>query len=51
MNDEPQKEPIFLDKGNGLGWTLNFNRRESYWILALILAVPFGIAIYAVWFS
>jgi uncharacterized membrane protein len=40
------KEPLFLPRENGSGWNLNFNRKESYWILALILAFPFGIVIY-----
>jgi uncharacterized membrane protein len=34
-DDQPptQKEPIFLERGDGLGWTLNFNRPASYIIL------------------
>ncbi len=33
----PQKEPIIIEKGLGIGWTLNWNRPESYFILAAIL--------------
>jgi uncharacterized membrane protein len=34
-NEQPpkQKEPIFLERGDGLGWTLNFDRPISYVIL------------------
>ena len=42
LNNEekpPGKEPIFIPKGDGLGWTLNFDRPISYLILVLILAV------------
>jgi uncharacterized membrane protein len=30
---EPERRPIFIPKGNGLGWTLNFDRPISYVIL------------------
>jgi uncharacterized membrane protein len=29
----PKKEPLFLERGDGLGWTLNFDRPISYVIL------------------
>jgi len=40
-----KKEPIFLRRPNGMGWTLNFNRRESYIYLAIILGVPFCVVL------
>lgn len=49
-DDSPEtkpKEPIFLERGDGLGWTLNFDRPISYLILVLILAVPICVAIIA----
>jgi hypothetical protein len=44
------KEPIFLERGDGLGWTLNFNRPISYLILAVILAIPFCVTAYCIFF-
>jgi len=48
-NDEnsPKKEPIILERGDGLGWTLNFDRPISYVILAAILGVSLIICLYA----
>ena len=43
----PKKEPIFLEKGDGLGWTLNFDRPVSYFILAAILGVGLAICLFA----
>jgi uncharacterized membrane protein len=43
-----EKEPIFLERGDGLGWTLNFDRPISYVILFSILGVSLAICIYAV---
>jgi hypothetical protein len=38
--DNPNNnEPIFLRRGDGLGWTLNFDRPISYLILAITLAL------------
>jgi hypothetical protein len=48
-NDPPPPEakgPIFLPKGNGLGWTLNFDRPVSYFILAAVLAIPVVLLLY-----
>jgi uncharacterized membrane protein len=44
------KEPIFLPRTNGWGWSLNFNRRESYFVLAIILGVPFGVVLCVILF-
>ncbi|WP_461452588.1 hypothetical protein [Mucilaginibacter sp.] len=41
------KEPIFLERGDGLGWTLNFDRPVSYVILLGILGVSLVICLYA----
>jgi len=45
--NSPKKEPIFLEKGDGLGWTLNFDRPISYVILAAILGAALVICLYA----
>lgn len=45
-----KKEPIFLPRPDGLGWTLNFNRRESYFVLAIILGVPFAVVLCVILF-
>ena len=45
-NNPNSKEPIFLERGDGFGWTLNFDRPISYLILALILALPIFVIIY-----
>ncbi|MEP6610626.1 MAG: DUF5808 domain-containing protein [Mucilaginibacter sp.] len=47
---EKKKEPIFLPRPNGWGWTLNFNRPESYFVLAIILGVPFCVVLCALLF-
>ena len=47
MRQEPEdknppqdvKGPIFLPRGDGLGWTLNFDRPAGYVTLAIILAI------------
>ena len=46
-DDSPKKEPIFLERGDGLGWTLNFDRPISYVILAAILGAALVICLYA----
>jgi uncharacterized membrane protein len=48
-NDEnkPAKEPIFLERGDGLGWTFNFNRPISFVILILILGFTVVICLFA----
>jgi uncharacterized membrane protein len=45
--DAQKKEPIFLERGDGLGWTLNFDRPISYVILALILFLSLVICLFA----
>ncbi|WP_252792058.1 MULTISPECIES: hypothetical protein [Mucilaginibacter] len=52
-NQQPSpenKEPIFLPRTNGWGWSLNFNRRESYFVLAIILGVPFAVVLCVILF-
>jgi len=43
IDDKPKptpkdKGPIFVPKSSGLGWTLNWERTESYWILGGVIA-------------
>ena len=45
-----KKEPIFLERGDGLGWTLNFDRPVSYFILAGFIALIVGIGIYCTFY-
>jgi uncharacterized membrane protein len=33
---------IFLERGDGLGWTLNFSNKWSYLVLLLLIAVIIG---------
>jgi uncharacterized membrane protein len=33
------KGPIFITRGDGLGWTLNFDRPAGYVVLAILLAI------------
>jgi uncharacterized membrane protein len=33
------KGPILIPKSSGLGWTLNFERPESYWILGIVIVI------------
>jgi len=40
------KEPLLLPRGNGLGWTLNFNHPAAYIVLAVILGFPFCVVLY-----
>jgi len=44
---KPAKEPVFLERGDGLGWTFNFDRPISYVILFLILGISLVICLYA----
>jgi len=44
------KEPIFLPRTTGWGWSLNFNRPESYFVLAIILGVPFAVVLCVILF-
>jgi uncharacterized membrane protein len=37
MNKENPKGPIFIPKGNGLGWTLNFKRPVGFVILGGVI--------------
>jgi len=45
--EEQKDNPIFLERGDGLGWTLNFDNKWSYVILALIL----GVIICIIWWA
>jgi len=42
----PKKEPIFLERGDGLGWTLNFDRPISYVILVAFLVAVLVVCLY-----
>ena len=44
--EKPKKEPIFIERGDGLGWTLNFYRPVSYIILFGILAAVLATIIF-----
>jgi uncharacterized membrane protein len=41
-------EKLWVPKGDGLGWTLNFANKWSYLVLALILGSVVGIVIFAI---
>jgi uncharacterized membrane protein len=45
-----KKEPIFLERGDGLGWTLNFDRPVSYFILAGLIALIIGAGIFCTFY-
>jgi uncharacterized membrane protein len=47
MKKENPKGPIFIPKGNGLGWTLNFKRPVGFVILGGIIAVVILIELFA----
>ena len=40
--DNQAKGPVFLPRADGLGWALNFERKESWFVLTLILVVFIG---------
>lgn len=40
-------EKLWVPKGDGLGWTLNFANRWSYVVLALFIALSAGIVVFA----
>ena len=50
QSSSESKEPIFLPRTNGWGWSLNFNRPESYFVLAIILGVPFAVVLCVILF-
>jgi hypothetical protein len=41
-----KKEPILLERGDGLGWTLNFDRPISYVILIVFILVVLTVLLY-----
>ena len=43
---EQKKEPIFIQREDGLGWNLNFNRPISYFILGGFIALIIGFGVY-----
>ena len=45
-DNTPKKEPIFLERGDGLGWTLNFDRPISYVILVAFLVAVLVVCLY-----
>jgi len=45
-----KKEPIFLPRTNGWGWSLNFNRPESCFVLAIIFGAPFAVVLCVILF-
>jgi len=47
--EEKNKNPLFFERGDGLGWTLNFDNKWSYLVLAAIFGVMIGVAILAIY--
>jgi len=47
--EEEKDNRLFIPRENGSGWNLGFNNNYSYWILALILALPFAVIILIMW--
>jgi uncharacterized membrane protein len=43
--DNKEKLPLFTPRENGSGWDLNIGSKVSYIIVAIILAIPFIVAV------
>jgi len=50
MSDK-KDNPIWLEKGNGLGWTLNFENKWSYVILTFIILLLVFVIVYGYFFQ
>jgi uncharacterized membrane protein len=46
-SDQKEKNPIIIERGDGLGWTLNFYNKWSYVVLILFL-IAVGVAIWLI---
>lgn len=51
--DGPEKKDkrVLLEKGNGLGWTLNFDNKWSYVILVIIILFIAFVFIYGFYYQ
>ena len=48
MSDIEKKKPLFTPRKNGSGWDLNIGSPLSYFIVAIILAIPFAVVAYCI---
>lgn len=46
--NNPNDQAIWVDKRVGIGWTLNFARKESWFIIFMILAIPLAILVFTI---
>ncbi|HEY3990090.1 MAG TPA: DUF5808 domain-containing protein [Acidobacteriaceae bacterium] len=46
----PQDPSLWVEKRSGLGWTLNFAHRGSWWVLGALL-IPVAVGGGLAWFS
>ena len=44
----PNDSSIWVDKRFGIGWTLNFAHKESWFIMMMILAIPVAFLVFTV---
>jgi uncharacterized membrane protein len=50
-SDAEKDSRIFIPKEDGLGWTLNFQNKWSYLIIAIIIAFAISCVIYGLYFQ
>ncbi len=43
--NNPNDPAIWVDKRIGIGWTLNFAHKESWFIMMMILAIPLAFSV------
>lgn len=44
----PNDPSVWVEKRFGIGWTLNFAHKESWFIIMIILAIPVVFLIFAI---
>ena len=44
----PNDPSVWVEKRFGIGWTLNFAHKESWFIIMMILAIPIAFLIFAI---
>ncbi len=44
----PNDPSVCVEKRFGIGWTLNFAHKESWFIIMMILAIPVAFLIFAI---
>jgi len=49
--EEEKDTRLFIPRKNGSGWNLGFNNKYSYWVLALILGLPFVVIGLCIWLN